>query len=228
MKKKFSILAIPFVLAALILAVFAPVGASSDSQKFIVSVDNVANFKFTNSGVFNTPVGAAGPGPLLPGSSYQWSFYGHQGEYVNFATMFVQSNDWFFAPDEHGIPLYNADGSPHTGDVTAYVKLWDAGTEVDQVVGEGADQAPRQAGPDTGAVDPNTNVRQVLSSVLPPVADLVKVTLVGGENGRFNPHHHQHLRQQQRSNTTCPRRRCCAHSTRTAVHQRATCMEQWP
>ena len=40
-----------------------------------------------------------------------------------------------------------------SGDITSKVMLWDAGTEVNQKPGEGADQAPRQAGPNTGTME---------------------------------------------------------------------------
>lgn len=159
--------------------------ARADAQKFIVSVDNIAHYRFTDSGVFNTPVGASGPGALLPGEAYQWSFYANPGEKLSFATMFVQSNDWFIAPDELGIPLYTAGGTPMSGNVTHYVKLWDVGSEGDQVPGMGADQAPRQAGPDTGPDDPTEKVRQVLSAALPAVDELVQVSLQPGANGHF-------------------------------------------
>lgn len=159
--------------------------AEEEKQKFIVSVDNVAHFAYTDSGVFNTPAGSGGAGPLLPGQSYEWRFNANAGDRLSFATMFVQSNDWFFAPDELGIPLFNASGSQIGGDVTHYVKLWDAGTEGDQVPGEGADQAPRQSGADSGPVDPTDQVRQVLTAALPPVNELVKVTIDALGNGRF-------------------------------------------
>ncbi len=45
--------------------------------------------------------------------------------------MFVQSNDGFFVPDENGTPLVQ------TGDVTADIKLWGAGTEGDETPGAG-------------------------------------------------------------------------------------------
>jgi hypothetical protein len=67
--------------------------------------------------------------------------------------MFVQSNDWFFAPGPEGIALFDADSNPLEGDITDQILLWDAGTEVDQTPGEGADQAPRQAGPNTGEAE---------------------------------------------------------------------------
>ena len=52
---------------------------------------------------------------------------------------------------EEGIDLFSMDGEPISGEITAQLALWDAGTEVNQEPGIGSDQAPRQAGPDTGA-----------------------------------------------------------------------------
>jgi pentapeptide MXKDX repeat protein len=103
--------------------------------------------------LFNTPVGADAPGPAGPGAAYEFTIEAHPGQYLTLATMFVHSNDWFFAPNEEGIALYDMDGNPVGGDVTDQIYLWDAGTEVDQVPGEGVDQAPRQAGPNTGEAE---------------------------------------------------------------------------
>lgn len=64
-------------------------------------------------------------------------------------TMFVESNDLFYAPDPSGLPLWN-DGEPVNGEFTDALALWDAGTEVNQEPGAGPDQAPRQDGTDTG------------------------------------------------------------------------------
>ena len=88
--------------------------------------------------------------------------------------MFVQSNDRFFSLGGAGIPLFDADGAPISGDITSLVTLWDAGTEIDQTPGAGADQAPRQAGPDTGAHDPDSSIRLVDSY---SVANYVEVTI---------------------------------------------------
>lgn len=100
--------------------------------------------------VFNTPVGADAPGPAGPGQAYEFTIEAHPGQYLTFATMFVQSNDWFFAPGAEGIALFDMDGNPISGDITDQISLWDAGTEVNQTPGEGSDQAPRQATPNTG------------------------------------------------------------------------------
>jgi hypothetical protein len=176
------------VLAAALALLVAVPGYAQDggTQRFVVSVDNVSNFKFHESGAFNTPVGAGGPGALLPGNAYQWTFRAMAGDRLSFATMLVQSNDWFFAPDEFGIPLYQ-DGTKMTGDVTDYVLLWDAGTEGDGVPGEGPYQAPRQPGPDSGPADPMNHVRRVLTDLIPPADQLVQVTLsdAGGDMFRL-------------------------------------------
>ena len=101
-------------------------------------------------GVFNTPSGADAPGPLAPGGAYEFTFTAEPHTYLSFATMFVQSNDLFYAPGEEGLTLFDEEGLPVSGEVTELVFLWDAGTEVNEAPFEGANQAPRQAGTDTG------------------------------------------------------------------------------
>ena len=112
--------------------------------------DEMAGFMVS---VFNTPVGADSAGPAGPGAAYEFSIDAYPGQYLTLATMFVQSNDWFFAPGEEGLELFNAEGLPNSGDITDQFFLWNAGTEVDQTPGEGADQAPRQAGPNIGEIE---------------------------------------------------------------------------
>ncbi|MBO3700831.1 spondin domain-containing protein [Roseivirga sp. E12] len=81
---------------------------------------------------------------------------------LGMGTMLVQTNDWFVAYNNSGVALWDANGVPTSGTSnSARTYLYDAGTEVDQAVGFGADQAPRQAGPNQGAVDGNTIVRRV-------------------------------------------------------------------
>ncbi len=52
-------------------------------------------------GVFNTPVGASGPGPIGPGGAYEFSFNAKPGMRLSMITMFGQSNDWFYAPNHN-------------------------------------------------------------------------------------------------------------------------------
>lgn len=130
----------------------------------------------TSSGVFNTPAGGSGPGPLLPGSSYEFTFTAEPGDYLSFATMFVQSNDLFYAFGDRGLALFSGD-LPITGDVTSSLMLWDAGTEVNEFPGAGANQAPRQSGADTG-VDENGNVQVVNDGFdYPATSSVISVTI---------------------------------------------------
>lgn len=147
---------------------------------FEVMVENVsAAYDFPASGAFDTPLGATGPGPLFPGDAYEFSFSAPPGAYLSVATMMVQSNDFFFAPDGMGIALWDGAGAQVTGDLTSDLELWDAGTEADQEPGLGDDQAPRQAGPDTGADDPDATVRLAADTYgnLPAIADVIELTL---------------------------------------------------
>lgn len=131
------------------------------------------------SGMFNTPTGASAPGPLLPGASYTFSFTAEEGDHLSFATMLVQTNDLFYAPAGAGFDLW-ANGSPRTGDVTSLISLWDAGTETNEFPGAGANQAPRQSGPDTGA-DENGTVRAIDNVndgySYPNVTDAIRVSI---------------------------------------------------
>jgi pentapeptide MXKDX repeat protein len=128
-------------------------------------------------GVFNTPVGMSDAGTAGPGESYEFSFVASPGAYLSFATMFVQSNDLFYAPGGAGIPLFDDELTALRGDITDQISLWDTGTEVNQPPGEGADQAPRQAGPNTGA-DEGGVVQPVDDGfTYPDTADAIRVTI---------------------------------------------------
>ena len=134
-----------------------------------------------HAGVFNTPAGAEGPGPLLPGEAYEFEVKATPDTpYLSFATMFVQSNDLFIGPGEAGIALFDMDGMAMMGmqDVTAELQLWDVGTEFNEEPGVGADQAPRQSGANTGRPEIEGTVRVVNDSyTYPDVSALVKVTI---------------------------------------------------
>lgn len=151
-----------------------------EETTFQVTVENVsAAYDFAASGVFNTPAGAAAPGPLTPGGIYEFSFSAPPGASLSFVTMMVQSNDFFYAPDGDGIALWNEDGSQVTGDVTGQVLLWDSGTEINEEPGLGENQVIRQSGPDSGPVDPDTDVRLApdVYDNLPAVEEVLRVTL---------------------------------------------------
>lgn len=104
-------------------------------------------------GVFNTPSGAMGPGPIGPGAAYEFSFNATPKMKLYMTLMFGQSNDLFYAPDEAGIALFDNKGNPLSGDVTDKLVLWDAGTEVNEEEGVGPNQAPRQKMANTGMAE---------------------------------------------------------------------------
>lgn len=98
-----------------------------------IRVENVLESKpLVESGTFQ----GSGASPLIrPGQSASFSFSAAKNQRVSFATMYGWSNDLFFAPENPGIKLYNDDGSPITGDVSASIKLWDNGTRMNQAPG---------------------------------------------------------------------------------------------
>jgi hypothetical protein len=83
--------------------------------------------------------------------------------HLSLITMFGQSNDWFYAPVRQGIDLFE-NGKPLSGDITGRFMLFDAGTEVNEEPGVGANQAPRQKGANTGAAE-NGKVKSAKDSV---------------------------------------------------------------
>lgn len=126
-------------------------------------------------GVFNTPVGAGMPGPILPGGTYEFTFSATKGMKLNLIVMYGQSNDLFYAP-ESAIDLF-VNGKPFSGDIADKFLLWDAGTEVNQAPGLGGDQGPRQKAPNTGA-DENGVVRLVNDGFkYPAVKDVMRITI---------------------------------------------------
>jgi hypothetical protein len=99
--------------------------------------------------VFNTPVGASAPGPITPGSAYEFTVSAAPGDRLSITLMMGQSNDWFYAPGESGIELFK-NGQAISGDIAPQLVMWDAGTEVDQEPGIGSEQGPRQKASNTG------------------------------------------------------------------------------
>ena len=138
------------------------------------SFDGLAGI--TANGVFSAPVGGNGGAPIFPGDSYEFTFEANELDYFNLATMLVQSNDLFVAFEDKGIYLFE-NGIPVTGDVTSKLMLWDAGTEVNEYPGAGNNQAPRQAGANTGTEETNSVMEVNDSFTYPAIKDLIRVTI---------------------------------------------------
>lgn len=114
-----------------------------------------ARAELLSKGVFDTPDGADAKGPARPGDTFTFRVRASAASpNVSFATMYGQSNDWFFAPGPEGIPLFGSDGQAlPERDVSDLVHVWDVGSEVNQAPGMGPDQGPRQKAPDTGPAE---------------------------------------------------------------------------
>ncbi|MFB6279864.1 MAG: spondin domain-containing protein [Salinibacter sp.] len=121
--------------------------------------------RITDGGAFSVPDGASEPGPLAPtppdadNNSYTVTVDAAQGDRLSIGTMYIQSNDVFYAFQPEGLPLFTDDGSPISGDQTGKLRLYDAGTEVDEEPGVGLDQAPRQSDTNTGEDENGSIVR---------------------------------------------------------------------
>lgn len=92
------------------------------------------------SGTFAVSEGTDEPGPLAPGDAYEFTVprtAGGRSRRRSLATMFVPSNDLFYAlGGAGGLTLFDG-GDPVSGDVPDRVSLWDADTEINEEPGSG-------------------------------------------------------------------------------------------
>ncbi len=168
MKKQISILLIAM---SLIL-----VSCDNDDDKI---QKQTATFKVTIKNVF-TPRFYQSSGSIEaipPGESQEFSFNAGKGSYLSFANMFVKSNDLFYGFSDTGLALYDANGSAITGDVSMNIQLWDAGTEVNEEPGEGANQPMNQTGPNTG--DTESGIVHMVNDgfTYPSTDDIIEISI---------------------------------------------------
>jgi hypothetical protein len=114
-------------------------------------------------------------GMFIPGQPFETT--ARPGERLVFGTMFVQSNDLFFAPGPAGLTLFDAWQRPISGDRSAEVQLWDAGTEINEQPGAGPNQAPRQSAPDTGPAEGGVVHAVNDGFAYPAVGDVIRLTM---------------------------------------------------
>ncbi len=133
-------------------------------------------------GSFEAPGGPDNGPAIFAGEQATFMVEGKPGDYLQFETMFVQSNDWFYAFGDKGLPLFDGK-QPVSGDVTSYLVLYDAGTEADTAPGTGPDQKPVQE-PDATNVGPDDSVNKVEEAsdrhpdfTIPATMSVIKVTV---------------------------------------------------
>jgi hypothetical protein len=153
------------------LELLAETGNPTDLVKSLTGQSGIAAV-----GAAAKPVGAATEGPIPPGQKYEFEIVAEPGQVLSTAWMFGQSNDLFYSNDRP-ITLFDASGKPRSGEMTAQLSLWDAGTEVNEEPGLGANQGPRQATPDAGVTE-----RQGIAHVhdkynYPRTADVLRLTV---------------------------------------------------
>jgi len=156
-------------------------GGTALSKKFTVTLENVATAKpFTSSGVFNTPLGDSGPGAATPGKKYEFTIDAGRKQKLSFVTMLAATNDLFFGPNGDGIALYDSSGAPITADVTSQIRLWDAGTEVNEEPHVGPNTVTKQGTANTGPAE-HGNVVEIANTTdvfaYPSVASVMKVSV---------------------------------------------------
>jgi hypothetical protein len=122
------------------------------------------------------PVGITTEGLLAPGQRYQFEIVAEPGQVLSAAWMFGQSNDLFYSNDRP-VALFDASGKAKSGEMTAQLSLWDAGTEVNEEPGLGPNQGPRQKTPDAGLAE-----RQEIAHVhdkytYPRISEVLRVTI---------------------------------------------------
>ncbi len=129
------------------------------------------------AGIFNTPVGAGGPGPLLPGDVYEFTFTAEPATRVSLALMLVGSNDYIISTSPVGLSLF-AGGGQVLGerDVSSNLRLYDSGTEINQAPGQGPMQALHGGSPDMGPSEaPGVYPYNYSTRAIPLGPDLMEV-----------------------------------------------------
>lgn len=104
--------------------------------------------------------GEAGAPPIAKDGVFEFQVTAEPGQKLTFASMYVPSNDIFFAPKQSGIELFDDDDNARSADVTSQIGVYDAGTEKNQKPGFGPLSAPLQENPGDG-IDEDGNVRSI-------------------------------------------------------------------
>ena len=128
-----------------------------------------------------TAMAPAADGPMLmPGALMEIMIDALPGDHLSLAFMLGYSNDGIVGTGAAGIALFDARGRPVSGDVTAVIGLWDAGTEVNEEPGVGRNQGMRQAAASAG--DPERRPVRAMAAAefgrsWPPASRILRVTI---------------------------------------------------
>ena len=156
------------------LELLAETGNPEELVKYVSAVSGVSAV-----GANARAIGATGDGPLTPGQAYEFGISASPGQSLSLAWMFGQSNDLFYANDRP-IALFVGD-TPVSGDMTAQLSLWDAGTEINEEPGLGPNQGPRQKSPDAGVPERESVAHVRDRYTYPPIGQVLRLTITPGE-----------------------------------------------
>ncbi len=127
---------------------------AEDGNPTMLAASIMDNTGFNQTGVFDTPMGAGAAAPIMPGEMYEFTFTADPFTRLSLATMLVESNDLLMATGEAGVSLFAGNGQPlGERDVTASIQIWDIGTEANQALAQGPNQAPYSVVPNTGPTE---------------------------------------------------------------------------
>lgn len=132
MKKSYFksiLIALSFVLASSLFSCGQEDMMHKNQTKTIMVENKVMPKMYVQSGTF---MGTGTPPIIMPEQSVSIKFNAARGQKLMFITMYGKSADWFFAPDNGGIQLFDNTGKAMIGDVSSQVKIWDNGTKIDK------------------------------------------------------------------------------------------------
>ena len=127
-----------------------PAGLAPPAAMGMTKLELLLAAGVTRVGTFAAP-GAGKIGPdtpaIFPGETASFTITATPGDRLQIQTMFVQSNDWFYAfrqGNQQGIALFDANNNPIAGvlDPDAVLVVYDAGTEADTAPGTGPTMPP--------------------------------------------------------------------------------------
>lgn len=172
------------VMALFVVALIVSCSNGDDNDIPLTEETNILRVTLQNTINFLN-VKTIGDAPLTDtGDYYEVNFKATQGTYLSFANMFAQSNDWFFATEDTGIKLWD-NGTPKTGDISNYLRVFDAGTEEDEDFLNNFQNtiytAPNQSAPNTGPADDDNTVRDTDRNILNYLSADLSYDNVSGE-----------------------------------------------
>jgi len=152
---------------------FAPGNVTADLLSEVAADDDVHIVE-----ILESPGGPDGGPDLYAGERVVLEFVAEPGDDLQFVSSLLQSNDLFVAFDGGGLDLFDIFGDPREGNVTDEVAIFDAGTEVDEILGQG-DAQPLSPNSTLGAGTPeNAEVTQgEFAQDVPAVEEFIRVII---------------------------------------------------